>query len=277
VDLPTLLTAPQYVLGNAILVLSVVVLRRGVAPNMGLVLLLLGPGMIYVTYQNYGNDPKWLALLALILLGLSRRPQVIALAVVSCALIAPSFFNMAVSPARHFASKTAIYEPLFEGTAMAAEHGDFFVKSERVHRILTRAPVIFEGEEFASLNEKAAHLAPAVFEGETLPACGQVLGLIGASRAIAADLERAGFAGATVYVADTFSSLWMFGDLTAVRGAAPWYYGRLTGYENAQYLLVPRCPVTPAAFRSILGDVTAQGGALEEARRTELYTLYRKL
>lgn len=277
VDLPTLLTAPQYVLGNAVLVLSAVVLRRGVNPQLGLVLLLLGPGMIYVTYQNYGNDPKWLALLALMLLGVSRTPQVIALAVVACTLIAPSMFNLAVSPARHLATKTAQYEPLFKDTPQEARHGDFFTKTERVYRILTREPMVFEGPEFASLNEKAAHLPLVEFQGDAVPACGQVLGLIGASRAIAQDLDNAGYAGASVFVADTFGNLWMFGSLEATRGTAPWYYGRLKGYEATDYLLVPACPVTPAAFRSILSDVTALGGELKEVRRTELYTLYRKL
>lgn len=277
VDLPTLLTAPQYVLGNAVLVLSVVVFRRGVNPQLGLVLLLLGPGMIYVTYQNYGNDPKWLALLALILLGVSRTPQVIALAVVSCTLIAPSFFNMAVSPARHLASNAEQYEPLFAGTPREVEHGDFHTKSDRAHRILFRAPMIFESPEFVSLNKKVAHLKPVEFQGEALPACGQVLGLIGASRAIAQDLDAAGYQGASVFVADTFGNLWMFGGLEPTRGTAPWYYGQLAGYEASDYLLVPICPVTPAAYRSILNEVTEQGGALKEVRRTELYTLYRKL
>lgn len=277
VDLPTLLTAPQYALGNAVLVLAAVVLRRGLDPKMGMVLLLLGPGMIYVTYQNYGNDPKWLALLALILLGLARTPQVIALGVVALALIAPSFFNMAVSPARHLMQSAAQYQPLFADTPRAARHRDFHTKSDRANRILTRTPIVFESDEFASLNDRAKHLDPVEFQGEALPACGQVLGLIGASRAMARDLDEAGYTNATVFVADTFSNLWMFAELAPGKGAAPWYYGRLTGYDASDYLLVPSCPVTPAAFRSILAEISARGEQLKEVRRTELYTLFRRL
>lgn len=275
VDLGTLLTAPQYVLGNAVLVLSVVVLRRGIDPRLGLVLMLLGPGMIYVTYQNYGNDPKWLALLAVMILGVSRAPQIIALAVVSCTLIAPSFFNMATSPARHFVAKEGTYSALFAGTPYADAHGDFYTKAERVNRILMRKPMLFESEELAYMNALAGHLPPAEFQGEILPSCGQQLGLIGVSRAMARDLDQAGMsAGKSVFVADTFGNLWMFGDLEPTRGAAPWYYGRLTGYDNADYLLIPTCPTTPHAYRSILEDVQARGEVLKEVRRTELYILF---
>ncbi|WP_281857127.1 hypothetical protein [Litoreibacter halocynthiae] len=275
VDLGTLLTAPQYALGNAVLVLSVVVLRRGVDPRLGLVLMLLGPGMIYVTYQNYGNDPKWLALLAVMILAVSRTPQVIALAVVACTLIAPSFFNMATSTARHFVAKQDTYSALFEGTPNGARYGDFFTKAERVNRILMRKPMLFESEEFAYMNELAAHLPPAEFQGEVMPSCAQELGLIGASHAMARDLDQAGLShGKSVFVADTFGNLWMFGDLEPTLGAAPWYYGRLTGFENADYLLIPTCPTTPHAYRSILKDVEARGEKLEEVRRTELYILF---
>ncbi|MEP3346973.1 MAG: hypothetical protein ABJN34_10060 [Litoreibacter sp.] len=277
VDMATLLTAPKYALGIAVLILSVVVLRRGVNPELGIVLVLLAPGMIYVTYQNYGNDPKWLALLAVMLLGVSRTPQIIALAVVACALIAPSYFNMATSPMRHFATKTAGYSSLFEGTSNAEQHDDLFTKTERVNRILKREPMIFESEEFAYLNDQAAHVAPVEFQGEVMPACSQELGLIGVTKAIAKDLDEAGLSkGKAAFVADTFGNQWMFGGLEPTKGGAPWYYGKLTGYEDADYLLVPTCSTTPHAFRLILNDVTALGEQLTEVRRTELYILFAK-
>ena len=270
-----LLTSPQYVLGNAVLVLSVVVLRRGVNPQLGLVLMLLGPGMIYVTYQNYGNDPKWLALLAVVILAVSRTPQVLALAVVACTLIAPSFYNMATSTARHFVTKEASYRPLFKDTPYAERHNDFHTKTERVNRILMRTPMLFESDEFAYLNTLAAHVPPAEFQGEVMPSCAQELGLIGATHAMARDLDQAKLSeGKTAFVADTFGNLWMFGDLAPTSGAAPWYYGRLAGYDNADYLLIPTCPTTPQAYRSILKEVEARGEALREVRRTELYILY---
>lgn len=275
VDIGTLLTAPQYVLGNAILVLSIVVLRRGVDPRMGLILILLGPGMVYVTFQNYGNDPKWLALLPMMILSVSRAPQVIALAVISCALIGPSFLNMAVSPARHLATKPDTYAPLFEATPFADRHTDLYTKSERANRILVRKPMQFESANLAYLNDLADHTPAAQFLGEELAPCAQTLGLIGVAKAMARDLDEAGLSeGRSIFVADTFGNLWMFGGLEPTQGAAPWYYGHLTGYDAADYFLIPTCPTTPLAYRSILSEVEARGEVLKEVRRTELYTLY---
>jgi hypothetical protein len=101
--------------------------------------------------------------------------------------------------------------------------------------------------------------------------------MVGASHAMARDLDLAWLSqGKSVFVADTFSNLWMFGDLVPTVGAAPWYYGQLTGYDNADYLLIPTCPTTPHVYRSILEDVQARGVVLEEVRRTELYILFAK-
>ncbi|SDW14412.1 hypothetical protein [Litoreibacter albidus] len=275
VDLGTLLLAPHYILGTAVLFLSVVVLRRGLNPPFGLVVMLLGVGMIYVTFQNFGNDPKWLALLAVMMLAVARTPQVIALAVVACALIGPSFYNMAISPAHHFVAKAEAYGPLFESGPLAETHGDIYTKKERANNILERHPAVFESEEFAYLNDLADRRSEPEFQGEVLPSCRQELGMVGVSYAIARDLDKAGLSdGKSVFVADTFGGFWMFGGLEPTVGAAPWYYGKLTGYDNADYLLVPTCPTTPSARRSILAEVEARGDVLEELRRTELYILY---
>ncbi|PTX56904.1 hypothetical protein C8N43_1569 [Litoreibacter ponti] len=275
VDLPTLLTAPQYVLGNAVLLLSIIVLRRDGRSDLAAIMLLLGAGWIFITYQNYGNDPKWLALLAVLLPAIARTPQVIALSVVAAAMIAPSFFNMAVSPARHFVVNTEAYSALFAETPYAEAHGDFHTKSERVDRVLIRTPQRFESDAFAYLNDRAAHMAPATFQGEEYRSCVQQLGLIGTSKAIARDLGEVVDSGARVFVADTFANLWMFGELSALEGGAPWYYGGLSGFSSADYFLIPACPATPHAFRAILKDVEARGAPLEKVRETELYTLFK--
>ncbi|WP_298257656.1 hypothetical protein [uncultured Litoreibacter sp.] len=270
-----LLAAPQFLLGNIVLILAAVVLRRGVDPRLGMFLILLAPGMIYVTYQNYGNDPKWLALVAVMILAVSRGPQVVALAVAAGALVFASFFNMATSPLRHFLTNEQGFTALFQGTPYAETHGDFYTRADRVNRIMTRKPMIFESDELSYLNALADHKPEVEFLGEALPTCLQELGLIGASLAIAKDLDESGLSeGKTVFVADTFGSLWMFGGLQPTHGAAPWYYGNLSGYDAADYFLVPSCPTTPYAYRAIMKDVKDRGETLTELRRTELYTLY---
>ena len=72
------------------------------------------------------------------------------------------------------------------------------------------------------------------------------------------------------------SSIWLFGDFAPVPGGSPWYYGGLPGIENADYLLVPLCPIIPQVRRMILEAIEAADVALDEIRRTPLYILYEK-
>ena len=93
---------------------------------------------------------------------------------------------------------------------------------------------------------------------------------------IVQDLEGAGFAqGQQLMVADLLSSYWMFGDLQPLRNGAPWHYGGLPGFENADYLLVPLCPIETRSRQQILEAVEHSGVTLTEIRRTPLYILYR--
>lgn len=277
VDLATLLLAPKFAIGTAILVIGFLYTRRHLEPQFGIGLLLTSVGGIYITYQNYGNDPKWLALFAFLLLAMPRSRPTVALSVIAFTVIAPSWINMAVSPVRHFLVQEERYEALFEATQYAEVHGNFFTQSDRVNRVLQRIPVEFSEAEFLSLNDKAAHPPRAVFQGEELPRCAQQLGLIGVTRAIASDLDRNDLAsGKSVFATDTFGNYWLFGGLSPTRGGAPWYYGQLSGYDAADYVLVPLCPNTPSVWRSIMTEIEELGEPLELVRDTELYRLYAK-
>ncbi len=277
VDLATLLLSPKFAIGTAILVIGFLYTRRHLEPQLGMGLFLASVGGIYITYQNYGNDPKWLALFAFLLLSMPRSRPTIALSVIAMTLIAPSWINMAVSPVRHFLVQDERYEALFEGTKYAGAHGDFFTQSDRVNRVLQRIPVEFSEAEFSYLNDKAGHPPRAEFQGKELPRCAQQLGLIGVTRAIASDLDRNGLAsGKSVFATDTFGNYWLFGGLSPTQGGAPWYYGQLSGYEAADYVLVPLCPNTPSVWRSTMTEIEELAEQLELVRETELYRLYAK-
>ncbi len=273
-DWASLVLAPRFLIPNLALVAGIVFLRKGDNPDLGLVLTLLAPAFLYVTYQNYGNDPKWLAILALLLWAgaATRRSRILAL--LSAALIAPSVANMAISPVRHFLLPETQYQSAF----VEEPHTDFFTLSDRVGRVLERRPVQFDNTDFASLNGSAEQNNPIVFKGEAFPECVQTLGLFGVMQAIADDLSAFGVkADQSVFTADTFGSFWLFGDLKPGQGAAPWYYGDLTGYEDGSYVLFPTCPATPRAMRAIVKDLTPHEDNLREVRRTELYVLYEKI
>lgn len=267
-----LVLAPAFFLGNTMLLAAVYLLRKGENPALGLILVLLAPGFIYVTFQNYGNDPKWLAVLAVLVLAGQPSRALGGVGLVVASLIAPSFLNMAFSPVRHLKLPSEGFVAIFED----APHNDLETISGRTYTVHTQERMVFEGADFAYLNELAEHDEPPIWRGIEVATCLQQTGLIGTSQAMASDLDAVGYGkDVSVFVADTFSAgFWMFGETTPLKGGAPWYYGGLSGFDAADYLLVPSCPSSPRAFRAILRDLQSIEDELEERRRTELYTLY---
>lgn len=272
-DLASLVLGPEFLIPNIILAAGIFFLRKSDNPELGLVLALLAPAFVYVTYQNWGNDPKWLALLAILLYagGGSRRTKL--LAALAAILITPSFANMAISPVRHLLLNSENFTAAFK----AAPHDDFFTPKVRVFRVQERRPGLYSAPEFASLNGLPEQNDPVSFMGETYAECRQELGLLGFMQAVADDLEAYGVsADQAVFTADTFGGFWMFGSFKPTPGGAPWYYGDLTGFDASKYLLVPICPGTPRAFRSVVTDLEPYIDRLREVRRNELYILYEK-
>lgn len=281
------LGAPAYLGGSLLAVASVILLRQSRAATGGLVLLTLLPGFFYVTYQNFGNDPQWLLLLAVLLLALrpagevtnamgwNMRQTLAICAAVAMALAAPSFFNLAYSPFRHLRVDTATYAPILPDGGV---HTDLQSASLRVQRIDARIAMDGPGSGLEAYAEAAGRDEPPSFLGETFPTCAIELGLPAFFKAIADDLEQAGLAnGKRLFAADVFSSYWLYGSLVPLMHGAPWYYGDLPGYDSADYLLVPICPVAQDIQTTILEAIKEHGtDDLTEIRRTPLYILYAK-
>ena len=280
-DLAGTLVAPAYLGGTLAALLAVVLLRRAGAKEGGLLTFLLLPGFAYVTYQNFGNDPQWLALLGLLLLVLRHEADLAAVrpaqalgyvATVLFAFAAPSYINLAYSPVRHALADPGEYAPLIP---RSERHAGFRTADIRANQIDGLIPLDGPGSGLETYRELADRPEPVEFRGETLPQCEVMLGLPGWLDGIARDLEAAGYAGDTrIFAADIFSSHWMFnGGQPLVKGA-PWYYGGLPGWESADYLLVPLCPALPPVRRSLLELVEETGATFTEVRRTPLYILY---
>ncbi len=269
-----LLTGPRFVLGNIVLLAAIVILRKGEQPNLGVALLLLAPGFLYVTYQNWGNDQKWLALVALIVLMSGASVKHHVLAVIAAVLIAPSFWNMAISPLRNFQKTDEHFVTFFS----SGRHTDVFAITARTNRVMELGTVSFKEPQFTALNEFADKVDDIVFQGKTYPSCKQEVGLIGVTREMAADLRRFGLdEAAKVFMADLSSGIWMFGEFEPLKGGTPWYYGGLPGFDAAEYVVVPKCPVVPAVFAKITEQLNEMDDlVLTQLRETELYTLYRK-
>ena len=277
--------APAYLGASLTLIGGVILLRQARQKAAGLILLLLTPGFFYVTYQNYGNDPQWLLLLAVLLLAFTPREELrnalgwnmrgalkIA-ASVALALALPSFFNLAYSPFRHLKIDTEKYAPLIPRATLHAD-----IRGTKLRLARTDARVPLEGMAPGMGLERWAGDAdrddPARFQGEELPRCELALGLSAWFDAITRDLEASGHGGQRIFAADLFSSFWLFGDLKPLKQGAPWYYAGLPGIESADALLVPLCPVTPKIRRQILNEIERRGLPFHEVRRTGLYILY---
>ena len=288
--LTAVMGAPAYLGGSLVALAGVILLRQARVETGGLILLLLLPGFFYVTYQNYGNDPQWLALLAILLLALRPEPEKVlrngfgwplrealgVAAAMALALSVASYANLAYSPLRHLRADVAEYGPLLP---RAERHADLQVLSLRFNRVEARVPLDGPGTGLERYRPQAEREAPPRFMGEDLEECSLEMGLLAVMDAMARDLDAAGLAeGRSALVADMFSSFWLFGAVEPLQGGAPWYYGGLPGWEDADYLLVPRCPRIPQVRDSMIEEIKTRGipETLTEIRRTPLYILYDK-
>lgn len=284
-DLNAVIVAPLYKGASLLLVVSVILLRQAKRDAAGLVLLLLVPGFFYVTYQNFGNDPQWLYLLPILLLALRPdagltgmfgwplRPAMTVAAAMAMAFAMPSFFNLAFSPSRHFIKDVSAFSPLVPGDPRLA---DLQLATVRASRVDGRVALDGPGTGLEAYAEAADRDPLNSFMGEEFAYCSTELGLSAFMETIARDIDSAGLgAGKSAFAADLFTSYWLFGDMEPVTGGAPWFYGGLPGYDTADYLLVPVCPLAVDVQSQIFKLIEDRGtGPLTEIRRTPLYILY---
>jgi len=283
-NLGRVILSSAYLGATAMAILGTVLYRQSKEDAAGYVLLALLPGFFYVTYQNYGNDPQWLPLLAVLLLAMRpkqvrynrwgwdiRKGMEIA-AIAMFAMAAPSYINMGSSPIRQVTFNAGDYEPIL---MTDGKNSDLKLPHVRARRVDGWMTLVKEGSGLEPMEEGADRTDVGSLLGEPLPYCRLKLGLPGWVKTIAGDLDRAGFAdGRRVFAADIFSSYWLYGNLKPLINGAPWYYGGLPGFDSADYVLVPLCPASPEERKQILDDIMAlEGVALKEVRRTALYIL----
>ena len=279
------LTEPLYRLVSILAIACVVLLRKAGQADLGLILVVLFPAFAFVTYQNYGNDPQWIYFLALLALvvrpepgsrrawGMDLRDGFTAVGIAALAHGAPSLQNMAFSPLLHPRADHQALGPA--GSALA----DIHVLDSRMVRMTGTAALLapdFPPPPAPSGAEDKLSERPAVLMGETLPRCLLTTGMASWLRAVTADLEAAGHSGAGIFAADTLSPYWMLGDFRPLAGGAPWYYDGLPGFDDADLVLVPLCPLSSSGRIAALEALAQAGPELTEIRRTSLYILLGK-
>ncbi|MDD9977951.1 MAG: hypothetical protein OXQ30_09510 [Boseongicola sp.] len=77
-----------------------------------------------------------------------------------------------------------------------------------------------------------------------------------------------------MFTTDILTAFWLFGPFDPLQDGAPWYYGDLSGIENANYVLVPKCSFVDRVFGIMLDELNAADLDLVLVRNNELYALY---
>ncbi|MCP5036606.1 MAG: hypothetical protein GY945_03285 [Rhodobacteraceae bacterium] len=278
--------SPAYMGGSILLIAGVIFLRQAGRGLEGLMLLLLAPGFFYVTFQNSGNDPQWLGLFGVMLLviapnhdirnglGWDLQKAVTWTAIGALAMASPSFINLAYSPFRHMRIDPEKHVPLLQGSGV---HEDLQTRRVRAKRVDARVALDGAGTPFEAFTDPEMRDEVFVFQEETLPNCYIELGVIAWFSSMSADLRASGLVeGKTVFTADLLSSFWLFGAFEPLPGGSPWYYGGLPGFEAADYVIVPFCPMSTIVRGMILTEISESGVELVEIRRNEMFILYEK-
>ena len=277
-DLADIASAPEFFAGNLALLAGIVLLRRSERMAEGLTLLLLAPGFIYITYQNYGNDPQWLVLLALILLSArgsaSYQGALRITGAVAMAIGFGSLLNLTTSPIRHYLLESKTPTALITGDPRAA---DIISSKARLYSVSQSQQLTGADSPYAAAAYVDPEAEPVRVNGEVLADCDLSSGFNAYFEVASRDLEGAGYGGSAVLAADLLGAFWLYGDFKPVEGSAPWYYAGASGIENADYVLVPICPTGRSQRKAILKGIDAAGWGLEEVRRTALYILFRPI
>lgn len=286
--LSEILSGPPFLAVNMALLGAIVLLRHVGRMTEGILLLLLYFPFAYVTYQNFGNDPQWVVLVAVTLFALwpavaderifGLLPPHLAILLVGILAGAGygSVHNMLASPLYQFGQANASKVPVLGDRS---PHTDFLAGETRMFRPRSLTNLDGPGwrlppEESAGPEDKENESGTLVtVNGEALAYCELNRGISAWLMSAARDLEENGYAGKGVISADIFGAFWLFGDLRPVHRGAPWYYGKLPGIADADYVLIPTCPVSDRARRVFLQEIAKSDWALTEVRRTPLYIL----
>ncbi len=279
------LARPAYLPGTLVLLAAVITLRRAGLARSGVLLLFLLPGFAFVTYQNWGNDPQWLLILGVVLFvlasklpasgsefaGLAPHHLIRALGVAALALGAPSFLNVLGSPVRNFlADPEAFWSPLEGGqhAGLLMTKASAFAPKGRVDLPSIPKP---QGIE-AGINE--TDQVPVLVNGTVWPKCNLSGGYMGMAHAIARDLETAGFGEARIGWAASFNPLPLLGAFAREPDRQVWYYGGSRGILSADYVVLPKCPVTWDVFTHYVRALQSADVTLSLAFENEHFALY---
>ncbi|MFO1176377.1 MAG: hypothetical protein U1E48_14455 [Paracoccaceae bacterium] len=271
--------APEYMGGTMALLAIVIFLRQAGRLTEGMILLVLVPGFLYIVFQNYGNDPQWLPVVAFLAWtlrpdeevrtagGFDLRAGIMVAGLLAMAFGFPSAVNLAYSPVRHYFAATGKTDSLM---AIAGQD-DIKVLQSRLYGVTEMHAGDDPGTPYASYRPLDGRKDPSILNGEELPYCEQQSGLRAYFETVTKDMVAAGYGGKKMLAVDLFSSFFLYGGVTPVPHAAPWNYGGLAGVDDADYLVVPMCPTSVSIRASVLNALKAANYTLTVKERRPLY------
>lgn len=273
--LAVMVLRPAQIVGVLGLIAGFVLLRQARNSAGSLVFLLLGVGWVMISHQNWQNDPHWLIVAGLILIGLARDVVIynrfgwpVQTAMRTVAVV----FFTAGAPLLATQLQSLLVHNGLNGSGFSAALSDPRHDDLRF-RAVSSGPYSVVTQHAGLVAEPKT---PRVFDGRVLPDCQKSNGLV-------AELVQTGAAldgfdqthGTHVLYADWVNALWLFSETEPLRGGAPWYYGGATGFENAQFLVVPKCPMGQAVRDLILSEVEKRGELnVTYVDETPLFLLY---
>ena len=284
VGLNQLIAGPERV-GPFLVVVAAGFLLRGTGHGRaGLLLLLLIPAFLYITFQNFGNDPKWILFVAILLVAL-RPPKgqfqirkfdlasvSNALSIAAVALYFPALFPMAISPLTHAAIKSPSFIPMLPAQP---DDQDIFMRRDRAHTITAQVHLDRTIESWAKYSEDGQRLPNPTIGGVEINFCDLLAGTRATLIEFTADLQAANIpAGSQILSTGILSQFWLFGPYAPLQNGSPWYYGGLTGLENADYVLVPKCSMASGLIALFSAEFEEAGVELKVVRNNDLYALF---
>ncbi len=259
------LALPAFFPATMCLLAAIVGLRSAGLSHAGLVLFLFAPGFVYITYQNWGNDTKWLLPLGFAcfawaaqmgdrrVYGWDGRLYFLVLGFVSLALITPSFVNMATSPIRNIAASGDKYVSVMHDP----RHAGLIIERKRSY--VAEAMIAVAGVEDPNPPEDADEDAPSglALGDFEIPKCNLKTGYYGLMQRVADDLVEAGYADSALAFVDVANPLPLFAPLKRLDYASPWYYGGTRDADGADYIVVPKCPISQPTFDAYISALNA--------------------
>jgi hypothetical protein len=285
VPLGEIVSGPAYLGATLLGIAAIILVRRAGHEAIGTCVALLIPGFIYISYQNFGNDPQWLLFLPVLLLalrpsegsgevlGIDLRRAMGTTAALAIAVFFPSLVNIALSPINHLAFDKSRFLPMIPE---AAGHQDIFIRKDRAYSMTAQIFKDMEPGPWARYAEAVERPGEQQYGGVTFPHCEWMAGSRAFFEVLSEDMERAGIpAGSRIFTADILAAFWLFGPWEPPEQGAPWYYGGLTGVENADFILIPKCSFVGRVRGIVIDDLEASGLDVTLERDTDLYALFR--